>query len=126
LNARHNEDFSSTCSSQKGQEIQQGSTFFASEVRASSSNARKASHLNSSSWIHPVRLSDLAKMHAMRLGGNGNTGSSRLVVAPLTPPISMSTLHELDLQEVMRNAQLRHDVVFDPSLMFRPNFDGER
>ncbi|GEM10180.1 T-complex protein 11 [Rhodotorula toruloides] len=26
----------------------------------------------------------------------------------------------------MRNPQLRHDVVFDPNLMFRPNYDGER
>ncbi|ORZ00010.1 T-complex protein 11-domain-containing protein [Lobosporangium transversale] len=28
--------------------------------------------------------------------------------------------------EIFKNPQLRHDIVFDPHLQFRPNFDGER
>ncbi|GAA5956171.1 hypothetical protein JCM3765_005480 [Sporobolomyces pararoseus] len=70
--------------------------------------------------------SDIVDLHAEILGRNGNDSPSHLVTASLSPPISRNTLRELDLQEVMRNAQLRHDVVFDPNLMFRPNFDGER
>ncbi|KAF9975374.1 hypothetical protein BGZ73_000982, partial [Actinomortierella ambigua] len=41
-------------------------------------------------------------------------------------PITRETLRELDLVEIFKNPQLRHDVVFDPHLQFRPNFDGER
>jgi hypothetical protein len=55
-------------------------------------------------------------------------GSSQVAFAPpsLNPPITRATLRELDLAEILRNPQLRHDIVFDPNLMFRPNFDGER
>lgn len=42
------------------------------------------------------------------------------------PPIARETLKELDLQEILQCRQLRHDVVFDANLMFRPNFDGDR
>lgn len=30
------------------------------------------------------------------------------------------------MQEIFKNPQLRHDIVFDPQLQFRPNLDGER
>ena len=44
-----------------------------------------------------------------------------LSVPKLTPPTSRSTLRELDLGEILRNPQLRHDVIFDsvrlPSLL---------
>lgn len=42
------------------------------------------------------------------------------------PPINSQTLKELDLHEILKNPQLRHDLVFDADLQFRPNFDGER
>ncbi|CCG83270.1 putative CAMP-mediated signaling protein Sok1 [Taphrina deformans PYCC 5710] len=42
------------------------------------------------------------------------------------PPITQQTLKELELNEVFKNAQLRHDIVHDPNLQFRPNTDGER
>lgn len=48
------------------------------------------------------------------------------VPSPLTLPITRDTLRELDLFEIFKNPQLRHDIVFDPHLQFRPNFDGER
>ena len=35
-------------------------------------------------------------------------------------------MHEIDLHEVLKNPQLRHDILFDPQLQFRPNLDGER
>ncbi|GAA5832951.1 hypothetical protein JCM3766R1_000371 [Sporobolomyces carnicolor] len=69
---------------------------------------------------------EIGRIHAARLSRRGKEPSAPVVPASVTPPISRSTLRELDLQEVLRNAQLRHDVVFDPNLMFRPNFDGER
>ncbi|GAA5934306.1 Sok1p [Sporobolomyces koalae] len=76
----------------------------------------------------PRRLSldDVVRLHASRLAHSGIDGSCHLAPVPLLPPISRSTLRELDLPEVLRNAQLRHDVVFDPNLMFRPNLDGAR
>lgn len=42
------------------------------------------------------------------------------------PPITQQTLKELELSEIFKNAQLRHDIVHDPNLQFRPNTDGER
>jgi hypothetical protein len=44
----------------------------------------------------------------------------------LHPPITRQTLKELDLHEILKNPQLRHDIVFDANVQFRPNFDGER
>lgn len=43
-----------------------------------------------------------------------------------TPPVTLATLRELDLSEIYRNIRLRHDVVFDSALHFRPNLDGNR
>ncbi|TPX32911.1 hypothetical protein SmJEL517_g04081 [Synchytrium microbalum] len=45
---------------------------------------------------------------------------------PLMPPINRFTLRELDLEEILTNAQLRHDLYFDPNLQFKPNTEGER
>ena len=45
---------------------------------------------------------------------------------PNQPPVTPSTLRELDLSEIYRNPKLRHDVVFDAQLHFRPNLDGSR
>ncbi|SMN20294.1 similar to Saccharomyces cerevisiae YDR006C SOK1 Protein whose overexpression suppresses the growth defect of mutants lacking protein kinase A activity [Maudiozyma saulgeensis] len=42
------------------------------------------------------------------------------------PPINLQCLKEIDLQEIVKNPQLRHDIIFDPLLQFRPNLDGER
>ncbi|CUS14650.1 unnamed protein product [Tuber aestivum] len=42
------------------------------------------------------------------------------------PPVTLNTLRELDLHEIYRNPKLRHDVVFDSQLHFRPNLDGNR
>ncbi|WPK26097.1 hypothetical protein PUMCH_003442 [Australozyma saopauloensis] len=47
-------------------------------------------------------------------------------LAPSLPPINLQSLKEIDLQEILKNPQLRHDILFDPQLQFRPNLDGER
>lgn len=54
-------------------------------------------------------------------------GNVKSVFLPsLHPPITRQTLKELDLHEILKNPQLRHDIVFDSNVQFRPNFDGER
>ncbi|KAF3991835.1 hypothetical protein FT662_01452 [Candidozyma haemuli var. vulneris] len=45
---------------------------------------------------------------------------------PSLPPINLQSLKEIDLHEILKNPQLRHDILFDPQLQFRPNLDGER
>ena len=41
------------------------------------------------------------------------------------PPVTKTTLSELDIPRIVYNPKLRHDVNFDPDLHFRPNLDGE-
>ncbi|KAJ7784594.1 T-complex protein 11-domain-containing protein [Mycena metata] len=41
-------------------------------------------------------------------------------IPPVHPPINRNTLKELDLDVIIRNPQLRHDLLFDPGLQFRP------
>lgn len=45
---------------------------------------------------------------------------------PPLPPVNIQSLREIDLAEILKNPQLRHDILFDPQLQFRPNLDGER
>ncbi|GAA6049802.1 hypothetical protein NBRC10513_001223 [Rhodotorula toruloides] len=70
---------------------------------------------------------ELVALHAFVISKvEGVLTTAGITTASLGPPITKDTLRELDLSEIMRNPQLRHDVVFDPNLMFRPNYDGER
>ncbi|KAJ8292784.1 Protein SOK1 [Rhodotorula toruloides] len=70
---------------------------------------------------------ELVALHAFVISkAEGVLTTAGITTASLAPPITKDTLQELDLSEIMRNPQLRHDVVFDPNLMFRPNYDGER
>ena len=41
-----------------------------------------------------------------------------------TPPVTKQSLSELDIQSIITNMKLRHDVNFDRDLSFRPNVDG--
>ncbi|KAL0961045.1 hypothetical protein HGRIS_006034 [Hohenbuehelia grisea] len=43
-----------------------------------------------------------------------------LHIPSLQPPINRQTLRELDLENILQNPQLRHDLLFDPGLQFRP------
>lgn len=45
---------------------------------------------------------------------------------PLEPPVTKTTLSELDVNKIIHNPKLRHDINFDPELHFRPNLDGEK
>lgn len=46
--------------------------------------------------------------------------------APEIPPVTRQSLCELDIQNIMNNIRLRHDVNFDRDLSFRPNLDGSK
>jgi len=46
--------------------------------------------------------------------------------AALEPPVTRKTLSELDVNKIVHNPKLRHDINFDPDLHFRPNLDGEK
>ncbi|TPX64570.1 hypothetical protein SpCBS45565_g05790 [Spizellomyces sp. 'palustris'] len=52
--------------------------------------------------------------------------SAYMELLDLLPPITRFTLRELELTEILSNAQLRHDLFFDPELQFKPNLDGEK
>ncbi|KAH7132832.1 T-complex protein 11-domain-containing protein [Dactylonectria macrodidyma] len=42
------------------------------------------------------------------------------------PPITRSSLSELDLSKIINNLQLRHDINFHPKLRFGPNVEGDK
>ncbi|KAJ3132745.1 hypothetical protein HK100_005012 [Physocladia obscura] len=52
--------------------------------------------------------------------------SDYMELLPLLPPVTRFTLRELDMDEILLNAQLRHDLYFDPNLQFKPNTEGDR
>ncbi|TFK74796.1 hypothetical protein BDN72DRAFT_946910 [Pluteus cervinus] len=47
-------------------------------------------------------------------------------IPPLSPLINRQTLKELDLETILRNPQLRHDLLFDPGLQFRPTLSRRK
>ncbi|EGW34072.1 uncharacterized protein SPAPADRAFT_134029 [Spathaspora passalidarum NRRL Y-27907] len=60
------------------------------------------------------------------INSNSSSNSSSNSTIPPLPPINLQSLKEIDLHEILKNPQLRHDILFDPQLQFRPNLDGER
>jgi hypothetical protein len=60
---------------------------------------------------------------------NSEVSTEAIGVADLDaylPPVTRYTLRELDVSEILANVQLRHDLIFDTDMQFRPNTDGER
>lgn len=56
----------------------------------------------------------------------GSLQKRRIRDRPIPPPITRASLRELETSEIIKNAQLIHDVIHDPSLQFRPNLEGPR
>lgn len=54
------------------------------------------------------------------------TSSAREHNTTAEPPVTKGTLSELDVNKIVNNPKLRHDINFDPDLHFRPNLDGEK
>lgn len=46
--------------------------------------------------------------------------------ASVNPPVTKETLSELDLNRIVNDARLRHDLNFEHEIMFRPNTYGTR
>lgn len=73
----------------------------------------------------PVKLTSVKSPQVTRkwnsariLALHFETSSLQHLSSPLmTPPISTKTLKGLDLDQILRNSQLRHDVYFEPNLI---------
>ncbi|KAI8934051.1 hypothetical protein NX059_008817 [Plenodomus lindquistii] len=63
-------------------------------------------------------------LRAMLPGSHGEELAEAFLEASDTPPVTKQSLSELDIQSVITNIKLRHDVNFDRDLSFRPNLDG--
>jgi hypothetical protein len=108
----------------------------------SNSNATMSTQPSSSTRTPPPWLSSVAQpiarlsVRSVRPSPIGPSSATTFAQVPQhnaaiitpshLPPINSQTLKELDLHEILKNPQLRHDLVFDADLQFRPNFDGER
>ncbi|KAF2184381.1 hypothetical protein K469DRAFT_580136 [Zopfia rhizophila CBS 207.26] len=57
-------------------------------------------------------------------GSKGEELGDAYQYAGMYPPITKQSLSELDIQNIINNIKLRHDVNFDRDLSFRPNLDG--
>ncbi|KAG0652105.1 sok1 [Hyphodiscus hymeniophilus] len=55
-----------------------------------------------------------------------NNTESKQSTVTFEPPVTKTTLSELDVNKIVHNPKLRHDINFDPDLHFRPNLDGEK
>ncbi|PFH53977.1 hypothetical protein AMATHDRAFT_136052 [Amanita thiersii Skay4041] len=52
--------------------------------------------------------------------------SSSAHIPSLKPPINKQTLRELELESILRNPQLRHDLLFEPGIQFRPTYSRRK
>ncbi|KAI4137909.1 MAG: hypothetical protein LQ341_004914 [Variospora aurantia] len=52
--------------------------------------------------------------------------SDSIRIASLDPPVTKESLSELDLNRIISDARLRHDINFEHEIMFRPNTYGTR
>jgi hypothetical protein len=72
----------------------------------------------------PEQLADL--LANMIPGGEGEELGRAFRLAAELPPITKQSLSELDIQNIITNIKLRHDINFDRDLSFRPNLDGSK
>lgn len=79
----------------------------------------------------PPRTPDLPEQLAQLLiamipGSEGEELAEAFREGSDLPPITRQSLSELDIQNIITNIRLRHDVNFDRDLSFRPNLDGAK
>jgi hypothetical protein len=89
------------------------------EVQSADSHSDFPRHISGSV---SRRNGELARNLSTR--SDGSCKASRDV--SLEPPVTKATLSELDVNKIIHNPKLRHDINFDPELHFRPNLDGEK
>ncbi|KAJ2758773.1 cAMP-mediated signaling protein sok1 [Coemansia sp. BCRC 34490] len=61
---------------------------------------------------------------------SSDAAATAIAIQPRTqvcalPPINRYTLRELKIQNILQNPRLRHEVLFEPKLEFRPNSSGQ-
>lgn len=83
--------------------------------------SRHRSHAHHPIQRHHHRISNVPTGSGKRSATDA--GLNRMV---LSPPVTKATLSELDVNKIVHNPKLRHDINFDPELHFRPNLDGEK
>lgn len=79
----------------------------------------------------PLRTPDIPELLAQLLitmipGSEGEELADAFREGSDLPPITRQSLSELDIQNIITNIKLRHDVNFDRDLTFRPNLDGTK
>ncbi|KAL8726751.1 MAG: hypothetical protein Q9181_005937 [Wetmoreana brouardii] len=94
-------------------------------------NQRPASPRQHRSTQHARRsgshsCSPLAKTSSSPRPHQRREKSDCLWVASVDPPVTKETLSELDLNRIVSDARLRHDLNFEIEIMFRPNTYGTR
>ncbi|KAJ1731820.1 cAMP-mediated signaling protein sok1 [Coemansia biformis] len=57
--------------------------------------------------------------------GPAAPGQTQAQAAYALPPINRYTLRELKIHNILQNPRLRHEVLFEPKLEFRPNSSGQ-
>lgn len=90
-------------------------------------NKKKKQNKHSSSLRHALLMNQRLQPLDGQMSLSERVKYIRAHTGPVPlPPINVQCLKEIDLQEIVKNPQLRHDIIFDPLLQFRPNLDGER
>lgn len=70
---------------------------------------------SSSQLQYVTKRWDAARILSLHL--ETQTATVHLLSASMLPPISTKTLKGLDLEQILRNSQLRHDIFFEPNLI---------
>jgi T-complex protein 11 len=90
-------------------------------------------HENLASALKQIRSKwtfDYDQLFEELLSQQGNPEDRHLyhqfVAAQVEPPITRQSLRELDIEVIVDNFKLRHDVNFDRELQFQPDLDGNR
>ncbi|KAK8441306.1 Protein SOSEKI 1 [Candidozyma auris] len=92
----------------------------------SASSSTNPSSAQSSSFFSQPSQSSSSSSSASHYHHHHHHHHHHTPATPSLPPINLQSLKEIDLHEILKNPQLRHDILFDPQLQFRPNLDGER
>ena len=71
----------------------------------------------------PEQLADVIVMLAET---NGKELARAFLEAADYPPVTKESRGELDIQNILYNPRLRHDINYDRDLSFRPNLEGSR
>ncbi|KAF3044816.1 hypothetical protein E8E12_010869 [Didymella heteroderae] len=87
-------------------------------------STRSPSHSPTRTPDIPEQLADL--LMAMVPGSEGEELAEAYREGTDLPPITRQSLSELDIQNIIINIRLRHDINFDRDLSFRPNLDGAK